>query len=106
MADILNRDTRCHRLTVMKLEDKWFYTPVFPVHEGPREYDSYTSKAGSNGRGRRHIPKSLKQQKLQVQLRNLTSLLSLTVSEDQSVHQEVTSPLFPSGTHLIHGQVL
>jgi hypothetical protein len=36
----------------------------------------------------------------------LTSLLALTVYEDQSIHQEVTSPLFPSVKHLAHVQVL
>ena len=62
MAVVLDCDTRGHELTVMKLEDKWFYTMVFPVHDGSREYDRNASKAGSNGRGRRHVPGNVKQE--------------------------------------------
>ena len=65
MIDVLNCDTLGHELTVMNRKEKWFYTMVFSVHDGPREYDRYAPKAGGNGRGRRHVSKSLKQRNVQ-----------------------------------------
>ena len=65
MIDVLNCDTRGHELTVMKLEDKRFYAMVFSAHDSSREYYRHASKAGGNGRGRRHVPINLKQRNVQ-----------------------------------------
>jgi len=59
MTDELNRNTWNRELTVMKLENKWLYTMVFPIHDGPREYDCYARKPRTHRRGRRHVSKKL-----------------------------------------------
>ena len=60
-------DPRGHGLSVVQLEDKWFYAIILPINNGPCKYNRDARKAWANWRCRWHVSEnySIRRDKLE-----------------------------------------